>query len=63
MMMGLEFVAHLLYEIPKHYGLVFDVVHYILCLQGERADLGNDFEKVAKSNPLVTDALLPANVT
>ena len=51
----MEIVADLLYDLPKNYGLVFDVVHYIVCLQAERADLGDNFEKVTRSNPLVSE--------
>ena len=32
-----------------------DVVHYILCILSERADLGKDFERVARRNPLVNE--------
>ena len=51
-------VADLLYDLPKHYGLVFDVVHYIVCLQAERADLGDSFENVTRTNPLVSECNL-----
>ena len=50
----MEMVADLLYDLPKNYGLVFDIVHYIVCLQAERADLGDNFEKVTRNNPLVS---------
>ena len=50
----MEMVADLLYDLPKNYGLAFDIVHYIVCLQGERADLGDGFEKVTRNNPLVS---------
>lgn len=50
---GLEMVADSLYDLPKNYGLIFDIVHYIICIQGERSDLGDDFEKTKKKNPLV----------
>ena len=50
----MEDLADLLYDIPREFALVFDIVHYIVCLQGERADLGDDFENVTKLNPLVT---------
>ena len=49
----MEAIADLLYDIPKDYGLVFDIAHYIVCLQGERADLGDGFEKLTRNNPLV----------
>ena len=50
----MEAVADLLYELPKHYGLIFDIVHYVVCLQAERADLGPAFESLTRSNPLVS---------
>ena len=50
----MEAIADLLYDIPKDYGLVFDIAHYIVCLQGERADLGDGFEKLTRNNPLVS---------
>ena len=49
----MERVADLLYDLPKDYAIVFDVVHYIVCIQGERADLGSEFDRVSKQNPLV----------
>lgn len=51
----LEDLADLLYDIPREFALVFDIVHYVVCLQGERADLGEDFETVTKINPLVRE--------
>lgn len=50
----MEFVADLLYDLPKNYGLVFDIVHYIVCLQGERLDMGDKFNDITKSHPLVS---------
>ena len=34
---------------------VFDVAHFIVCLQGERADMGDGFEATTKKHPLVWD--------
>ena len=50
----METIADLLYELPKNYGLAFDVAHYIVCLQAERADLGPSFESLTRTNPLVS---------
>ena len=50
----MEAIADLLYELPKNYGLVFDVAHYVVCLQAERADLGPNFETLTRSKPLVS---------
>ena len=51
----MEFLADLLYELPKTFSLVFDVAHFIVCLQGERADMGDGFEATTRSNPLVKE--------
>lgn len=53
----MEFLADLLYDLPKNYGLVFDIVHYIVCLQGERLDMGDKFSEITKSHPLVKKLL------
>ena len=50
----MEFIADLFYDLPKNYGLVFDIVHYIVCLQAERLDMGDKFDATSKSNPLVS---------
>ena len=50
----MEMIADLLYDLPKNYGLFFDIVHYVVCLQGERADLGDQFETITRTNPLVS---------
>ena len=57
----MEMIADLLYDIPKNYGLVFDIVHYVVCLQGERADLGDGFEKITRNNPLVCTKCIKSN--
>ena len=51
--MSLEDLADFFYDLIKDYALVFDVVHYIVCIMAERADLGTDFDKVKQRNPLV----------
>eukprot|EP00095_Tigriopus_kingsejongensis_P007351 maker-scaffold589_size129586-snap-gene-0.45 protein:Tk07351 transcript:maker-scaffold589_size129586-snap-gene-0.45-mRNA-1 annotation:"trimeric intracellular cation channel type b" len=50
----MEEVADFFYDLPKDYGMAFDIVHYIVCLQGERADLGDDFDSVTRLNPLAS---------
>ena len=35
----MEELADVLYDIPKEYGLVFDVVHYILCIMAVRSSV------------------------
>ncbi|QQP56123.1 Trimeric intracellular cation channel type B, partial [Caligus rogercresseyi] len=42
----MEFVADILYDLPKNYGHVFDLVHFILCIQGERSDMTEEELKV-----------------
>ena len=49
----MEFVADLLYDLPKNYGLAFDIVHYIVCLQAERLDMGLKFSETSQNHPLV----------
>ena len=59
----MEFVADLLYDLPKDYPLVFDIIHYVVCLQAERADMGDKFAETTQNNPLVrTFFTLPSHV-
>ena len=51
---NMEFVADLLYDLPKNYALVFDIIHYIVCLQAERLDMGEKFAETTKNHPLVS---------
>jgi len=39
-------------HLPSDYHYVFDLVHFILCIQGDRADIGPEFETTSKNNPL-----------
>ena len=50
----MELVADLFYDLPKNYALVFDIVHYVVCLQAERLDMGDKFDNTSKNNPLVS---------
>merc|ERR1712106_898697 len=65
--MGSQFVrlkmdsaADTLKDLPVDYHYVFDLVHFILCIQGDRADLGDSFEATSKLHPLAswTSAML-----
>uniref|UniRef100_A0A0K2TMP2 Trimeric intracellular cation channel type B n=1 Tax=Lepeophtheirus salmonis TaxID=72036 RepID=A0A0K2TMP2_LEPSM len=48
----MEFVADLLYDLPKNYSHVFDLVHFILCIQGERNDMSEeDFKNIPRKHP------------
>ena len=49
----MEFVADLLYDLPKNNALVFDIIHYIVCLQAERLDMGDKFTETTRNHPLV----------
>ncbi len=49
----METVADFLYDLPKDFPLAFDAVHYIFCLQSERADLGDEYKSFSRKNPLV----------
>ena len=49
----MELVADILYDLPKNYGLVFDIVHYVVCLQAERADMAEKFAETTQKNPFV----------
>ena len=54
----MEFVADLLYDLPKDYPLVFDIIHYVVGLQAERLDMGDKFAETTQNNPLVRNFLL-----
>lgn len=49
----MEKLADFLYDLPKDYSMFFDLVHYTLCIQGERADIGTDFDRISRQNPVV----------
>ena len=58
----MEFVADLLYDLPKDYPLVFDIIHYVVCLQAERLDMGDKFAETTQNNPLVRNFYLPSHL-
>ncbi len=50
----MEAVADALYDLPKHFPMAFDAVHFLLCVQSERADMGeNGYKSITRKNPLV----------
>ena len=49
-----EELADVMYDFPKEYALVFDVVHYVLCLVAVRADMGDEFDRVSTQHPFVS---------
>ncbi len=50
----MEKVADFLYDLAKDHSLVFDAAHYVLCILGERADMGDGFLDEARKHPLVS---------
>jgi len=46
--------ADILKHLPGDYHHVFDLVHFVLCIQGDRADLGEGFESTSKLHPLAS---------
>merc|ERR1711962_1806789 len=52
--LGMETAADTLRDLPVDFHYVFDIVHFILCIQGDRADLGDSFEMTSKQHPLAS---------
>jgi len=50
----MDSAADILQQLPSDYHYVFDLIHFILCIQGDRADLGDGFETTSKLNPLAS---------
>jgi len=48
----MEIASEALQQLPKDFHHVFDVVHFILCIQGDRADMGDSFDSTSKLHPL-----------
>lgn len=48
----MDSAADTLKDLPVDYHYVFDLVHFILCIQGDRADLGDSFDATSKVHPL-----------
>merc|ERR1719378_923032 len=48
----MDSAADIIKHLPSDYHYVFDLVHFILCIQGDRADIGPEFETTSKNNPL-----------
>lgn len=46
-----EELADVMYDFPKVYALLFDTVHYVLCLVAVRADMGDEFDRVSTKHP------------
>jgi len=50
----MDSAAETLQDLPVDYHHVFDIVHFILCIQADRADLGDSFDATSKLNPLAS---------
>jgi len=50
----MDIVADTLSDLPKDFHYLFDIVHFILCIQGERGDLGDSFEVTSRQHPLAS---------
>ena len=50
----MDIAAETLQDLPKDFHYVFDVVHFILCIQGDRADMGDNFSPMSRLHPLST---------
>ena len=50
---ALEELADVMYDFPKEYAIVFDAVHYVLCLLAVRADMADDFDRGSTQHPFV----------
>jgi len=50
----MDSAAEILKDLPVDYHYVFDIVHFILCIQGDRADIGDSFESTSKLQPLAS---------
>merc|ERR1711862_538266 len=50
----MDSAADILQQLPSDYHYVFDLIHFILCIQGDRADLGDGFESTSKLHPLAS---------
>merc|ERR1712045_1024472 len=51
---GMESAAETLQNLPGDCHLLFDLVHFVLCIQADRADLGDGFEATSKLHPLAS---------
>jgi len=50
----MDSAADVLKSLPTDYHHVFDLVHFILCVQGDRQDLGDGFESMSRLHPLAS---------
>jgi len=50
----MDSAADTLRDLPVDFHYVFDVVHFILCIQGDRGDLGESFLPTSRLHPLAS---------
>jgi len=50
----MDSAAEFIRDAPKDLHYVFDVVHFILCIQGDRDDMGESFHVTSRTNPLAS---------
>jgi len=50
----MDSAAEFLRDAPKELHYLFDVVHFILCIQGDRDDMGESFHVASRTNPLAS---------
>ncbi|XP_023343708.1 trimeric intracellular cation channel type 1B.1 isoform X2 [Eurytemora carolleeae] len=50
----MESAAEVLRDLPKDFNYVFDVVHFIICIQGDREDMGDSFIPTTRKHPLAS---------
>jgi len=50
----MDSAADTLRDLPVDFHYVFDIVHFILCIQGDRGDLGESFLPTSRLHPLAS---------
>jgi len=50
----MDSAADTLRDLPVDFHYVFDLVHFVLCIQGDRADLGESFLPTSRLHPLAS---------
>jgi len=50
----MESAAEVLKDLPKDFHYAFDIVHFIVCIQGDRLDMGDRFLPTSKEHPLAS---------
>lgn len=50
----MDSAADVLRDLPKDFHYVFDIVHFILCIQHDRDDMGDSFIPTSRTHPLAS---------